>query len=237
MRQWKPARWAIAVLCVVTTSPIVGAADSVATCSTCAECEAALASGLYDVVVLDTDIIEHSGSCIELNWSESNVTLDCAQHLIDSDGLSIEPAHAVSMMQGSGTTVKNCAISDFDAALYLVNASETVLENNVLLGNRVGIDLSNGGQNLIEGNEIRWSEKGMKITNSHDNTVSSNTVCDNYPYDIYHCCSTGNVGSDNTCDFTESWDDAGTSGCTNTCAIFSCGFETGDLSEWSDPAG
>lgn len=234
MRQRKPARWSTVALCVLTTYSIAAAADSEETCSTCSECEAALSSGLYDVVVLDADIIDHSGSCIELNWGESDVTFDCARHLIDSDGLSIEPARAVSMMQGGGNTVKNCIISDFDAALYLVNASDTLLENNLLLSNKVGIDLSNGARNLISGNEIRWSEMGMKITNSDDNTISSNTVCDNSPYDIYHCCSTGNVGLENTCDITESWNDFETTGCTFSCTVFSCGFENGDLLDWSD---
>lgn len=242
MRQWKPARWAVAALGVLAASSIAGAADSVETCSTCAECEAALSSGMYDVVVLDADIIDYPGSCIDLHQGETNVTFDCAGHLIDGDGPRGEPAlddpeHAVTMMQVSGNTVRNCTISGFDAALYLVNASAMVLENNDLVGNWVGIDLSNGDSNTISGNVVRGGEMGIKITNSDNNTVASNTVCDNLLWDIYHESSTGNVGIDNTCDTTLIWNDLGTTGCTYSCSIFSCGFETGDLLDWSDSVG
>lgn len=242
MRHWGPARWATVALCVLAASSIAGAADSVETCSTCAECEAALSSGMYDVVVLDADIIDYPDSCIELHLGESNVTFDCAGHLIDGDGPRGEPAlddpeHGVTMMQGSGNTVRNCTISGFDAALYLVNASGTVLENNDIEGNWVGIDLSNGYSNTISGNIVRGSKIGIKITNSDDNTVASNTVCGNFLWDFYHESSTGNVGIDNTCDTTLSWDDFGTSGCTYSCIIFSCGFETGDHLDWSGSVG
>jgi len=238
MRQRKPELWAAVTFFVVATSIGVDAAESVVTCSSCDDCQAKLISGMYSVVELDVDIIDYPGSCIELHLGESGVTFDCAGHLIDGDGPRGEPAlddpeQAVAMIQGSGNTVRNCTISGFDAAFYLVNASGMVLENNDLIGNWVGIDLSNGGSNTIRSNIVRGSEMGIKITNSDNNTVESNTVCGSFLWDFYHESSTGNVGIDNTCDTTLYWNDLETSGCTYTCSIFSCGFETGGFEDWS----
>ena len=56
MCQLNPARWAAVALCILTVSSVVAAADSVESCSNCAECQAALSSGLHDLVVLDADI-------------------------------------------------------------------------------------------------------------------------------------------------------------------------------------
>ena len=137
------------------------------------------------------------------------------------------------MMQGSGNTVRNCTISDFDAALYLVNESGAVLEDNRLFSNKVGVDLSNGGSNTIIGNVVCGGDIGLKITNSNDNTIASNAVCGNVLWDIYHCCSAGNVGLDNICDTTLNSSVSQDIVCTLSCTVFSCGFETGDLTEWS----
>jgi parallel beta-helix repeat protein len=231
------------VVFVLTGATAVDAAESVETCSSCSECEFELTSGSYSSVVLDADIIDHPGSCIVLQSGESNLTFDCAGHLIDGDGIRGEPAQggpdrAITMMQGSDNTVRNCTITDFDAAIYLVNTSGMVLEDNDLEGNWVGIDLSNGDSNTISGNVVRGGEMGIKITNSDNNTVASNTVCPNIPWDFYHESSTGNSGIENMCDTTWYWNDIGTtSGCTYSCTIFSCGFETGDFGEWSDSSG
>ena len=78
MRQRKPELWAAVVFSVLVPSMAVDAAESVETCSSCADCQAKLSSGLYSVVELDVDIIDYPGSCIDLHLGESNVTFDCA---------------------------------------------------------------------------------------------------------------------------------------------------------------
>ena len=225
--------WGVVVAVVLSAQAPVFAAESVETCNSCADCEAKLASGAYDTVVLDTDIVDHAGDCIDLSSGESNVVFDCGGHLIDGDELGTDPVRGVYMMHGSGNTVRNCWIADFDSAIFVVDGAGMVFENNVLLSNRIGIDLSHADSNLIDGNIVRQSSTGIKISNSDNNTFSENVVCDNFPWDFYLASGTGNVGLDNICDSTWYWNDLGTTDCTFTCTIFGCGFETGNLDDWS----
>lgn len=209
------------------------AAESVETCSTCAECTTELASGVYGTVVLDTDIVDHAGTCIDLSSGASNVTFDCNGHLIDGDELASEAVRGISLMHGSGVTVTNCAISDFDSGVFVVDASGMEITANHIVSNRIGIDLSHADSNLVDGNTVRGSSTGIKISDSDNNTFSDNLVCDNFPWDFYFASGTGNVGVDNTCDSTSYWNDVGTTGCTFSCTVFGCGFESGNLGDWS----
>lgn len=225
--------WGIWVAVVVAAQAPVFAAESVESCSSCADCTTKLASGAYDTVLLDADIVDHAGDCIDLSSGASNVVFDCDGHLIDGDELGTDPVRGISMMHGSSNTVRNCTISDFDSGIFVVDGLGMVFENNVFTSNRIGIDLSHADSNLIDGNTVRESSTGIKISNSDNNTFSENVVCDNFPWDFYLASGTGNVGLDNICNITWYWNDLGTTDCTFTCTIFGCGFESGDLDDWS----
>lgn len=212
----------------------VSSAPAVELCSTCAECEEKLSSGLYETVQLDADILDHPGTCISLDQAESNVVFDCAGHLIDGDGLWVNPVRGIALMHGTGNTVKNCTITDFSSAIYLVETTDVWVLDNVLQSNNIGVDLSNASDNFINGNTISGSVSGIKLSNSGDNLLESNRVCDNYPWDIYFASGLDNEGYENTCNVTYYWNDFGSMDCTYTCAeVFNSGFEDGGFGDWS----
>lgn len=207
-------------------------ADAVELCTSCADCEAKLASGLYTTVQLDADIIDHDGTCIRIDQPGGNVNFDCAGHLIDGDGQSNEPVRGIALLHGSGYTVSNCVVTDFTSAIYLVETDDSWVIGNVMHDNNIGVDFSNTSGNTIVGNTVRGSISGIKLSNSDDNLVESNTLCDNYPWDIYFASGLNNLGYENTCSLTWYWNDVGTSDCTYTCGIFSGNFEDGGYGDW-----
>lgn len=213
-------------------APVAAASEP---CDSCSDCQSKLASGLYSTVELTVDIVDQSGTCIDLTSGESDVEFDCAGHLIDGDELGVDPVQGIAMMHGSRVTVRSCRISDFDSGIYVVDATALNLADNHLISNRIGLDLSNAHGNDIVGNRVEGSSTGIKLSNSDDNTIHRNWSCGNLPWDIYlGYDSTGNLGTENTCEFTRYWNDLSIDGCTYACPFFSDGFESADCSAWSE---
>jgi parallel beta-helix repeat protein len=223
------AKACVIVAALVLAANAVGAVEL---CTSCSDCEAKLASGMYATVQLDTDIIDHAGTCIDLDSGESNLTFDCAGHFIDSDGLSASPVRGVAMYHGSGNTVTNCVITDFTSAVYLVETTDIEVSGNVMLANNIGIDLANASGTHVVGNTVQNSFTGLKLSSSDDSFVEWNTFCDNFPWDIYFASGIDNIGDDNVCSVAYYWNDIGVDDCTFTCAVFESGFEDGGFGDW-----
>ena len=229
----KTVRLGIAVLLAASfigTAQMVQAGEP---CSSCADCQAKLVSGLWPTVVLTADIIDHAGDCIGLNFGESDVIFDCNGHVIDSDGADVNPEHGISIRHGSGITITNCTISDFDTGILLVEASDIVASSNQVFSNHIGIELTNVESVLISDNTVSSNSTGIKISSSISNDLISNFVCGNSLWDIYYANGMDNVGDGNTCDATYFWNEGGTPGCTFTCSVFVDGFETGNCGAWT----
>ncbi len=191
------------------------------TCDSCASCQAALSSGLYDEVMLAANILNCGGSCIELTGVD-NVVFDGNGHTIDGDNIPAIDGQdaAVTIMGGTGYTIQNCVISEFDAGIYLAGATSCVISNNDISSNAgAGIQLNSADYNDINNNTISDNNYGIyMISNPFSNTINSNTVCGNAAIDIYLDYGSGNSGDNNTCDSVDGWNDDGTTGCTNLCA-------------------
>ena len=188
------------------------------TCNSCEDCTEKLKSGEYDVVTLTTDITDHKGSCIGLIMGESNVVFDCGGHTIDGDDIAIDPEHGVTMMHGTGNTIKNCVISDFSNGIYLWDATDHEIIGNTVISNDEGIELGWSDSNTINGNTVNENYNGIILSNSNSNTINSNTVCKNTNSDFLIGSGTGNTGDENACETPDGWNDAGTTGCTNACS-------------------
>jgi parallel beta-helix repeat protein len=188
------------------------------TCNSCADCSTKLKSGSWDTVTLTTDINNHEGACIGLLLGESNVVFDCDGHTIDGDGMAIDPEAGIAMMHGSGNTIQNCTVSDFNQGIYLWNATSHVITNNTLTSNDTGIELGWSDSNNINNNTITGNYNGIQISNSNNNAIDANTVCQSNNLDFYLASGTGNSGDNNTCDSPGSWNDDGTTGCTDACS-------------------
>ena len=168
-------------------------------------------------VRLTADIIDHPGSCIGLIMGESDADLDCDGHTIDGDGIAIDPEHGVTMMHGTGNSVRNCVISDFSNGIYLWDATDHVLKGNTLTSNDEGIELGWSDANYIINNRVNENYNGIAMSNSNTNSVRSNVVCQNTNLDFNLASGTGNSGNDNWCDNPDGWNDDGTTGCSTPC--------------------
>nr|QNO56450.1 hypothetical protein OHJJKADD_00023 [Methanosarcinales archaeon ANME-1 ERB7] len=96
--------------------------------------------------------------------------------------------------------------------------SNEIINNNVNSNKQNGIHLSyRSSNNTLKTNLISDNANyGIYFTSdSTDNYVSGNVLCSNL-IDIYD--EDANSGDENRCDTTHNWNDAGTTGCTYTCA-------------------
>ena len=132
---------------------------------------------------------------------------------------------------GQGGIILRCMLSNFN----------TIEHNNVSDNYGSGIFIG-GNNNTIRYNTVCNNRDGGPYyedsvgghgygihigrgDGSCNNTLTSNTVCGNDYLDMRVVTGvTGNTGDENTCDTTENYDDAGTTGC-----MYSCGATKGDL--------
>jgi len=110
------------------------------------------------------------------------------------------------------TIEHNDVHENYGAGIWIGGPDNTIRHNTVT-GNRNG--------SLYTGVVGEYGS-GIKVcrAEAHNNRIVSNTACGNDFVDIEACVGigvTGTTGSDNTCDTTEGYDDAGTTGCRYAC--------------------
>ncbi|MEA2076073.1 MAG: right-handed parallel beta-helix repeat-containing protein [Euryarchaeota archaeon] len=107
---------------------------------------------------------------------------------------------------------KNIASGNFGDGIFIGGNNNTIREN-VVKDNLAGFRIKSGDA-IGDGDGIDMG----RSDGSTNNTLISNEVCGNEGVDIeVNDDSIGNHGSENTCDTTENYDDAGTTGCTYAC--------------------
>jgi len=204
----------VAVL-IIAVSGVVAA--QAITCSTCADCEAKLNSGLFGTVYLANNIASQSGSCV---WvvGQSDVDFDCTGHTIDGDGSGTD--YGIAMVGGTGNEVRNCNITDFDTGILLWDTTNHLVVNNITSSNTFGIQINlNASSNRLEENWSFDNATGIRITDSNNNTVVSNDSCSNSIVDIDVAgTSSANTGYGNRCDSFNGWNDNGSIGCSHPCS-------------------
>jgi parallel beta-helix repeat protein len=195
--------------------------EQVTTCNSCDDCSTKLASGLYDWVVLTTDIVDWPGTCVSLLFGESDLTFDCAGHLIDGDDIAIDPDHGVAFFHGTNNVIRDCRISDFSHGVYLWDATNHLVEDTVSFSNGAGIYLGYTTSSSLQRNETRDNGTGIHLEYSSDsNLLLLNTACENTVNDIWLEGGSGNDGSNNRCDIANGWNDQGTTGCRFACGTW-----------------
>lgn len=136
--------------------------------------------------------LSHDLSCsgTGLVIAEDNITLDCQGHTIEgsNSGIGIQNIH-------NHITIKNCTIKDFDFGIYM----HFFADNNNLLYNNIT-------SNDIIG--IYFDEY------SNSNNLTSNSICFN-GIDIHD--NDANFGTENICDSSLRYNDAGSEGCRYAC--------------------
>jgi len=187
------------------------------TCNSCSDCTTKLQSGSYATVTLITNITDYAGTCISFPTSGSGVVFDCAGHTIDGVGSIVDSVPGVAM-NGTGNTIQNCTIREFDYGIRLWNTTNNVVTNNTVTSNGAGIRLGFSNSNNINNNTVSYNINGIYVSDSDNNTIDSNTVCNNTTSDFNIISGTGNSGDNNTCLRPDGWNDDGTTGCTYMCA-------------------
>jgi len=192
-------------------------APPAATCNSCSDCSAKLASGLYSEVKLTANLIGVGGSCVSLLFGESNVTFDCDYHCVTGDDIAIDPDNGIAFFHGSNNTIRNCLVGDFSGGIYLANAVNHTVENKWLISNSIGLYLSFASGTTVENNIMQENNSGIYLNNASSNTLTNNRVCYNTYHDFIVTSSTGNNGSRNQCLDPNGWNDTGTTGCEYPC--------------------
>jgi parallel beta-helix repeat protein len=180
-------------------------------CSSCADCTQKL-NGTYDVVKLDTDILNEPGTCINNPANFTNKTFDCQGHMID--GVKTTNSYGIYVNGKGNNTIKNCKVENFFNGIYLRSSNYNSLhDNNVrvngrhgfflqnskynsLIHNNAGSNTQNGiyldynsgasSYNLVLDNTANWNhDNGIQIRDSENNDIINNTARNNYDSGIY----------------------------------------------------
>ena len=107
---------------------------------------------------------------------------------------------------------RNNASANFGDGIFIGGENNTI-RNNVVTNNMAGFRLKSG-DTIGDGDGIDMGRN----RESNNNDLVSNTVCGNEgtDIDVTTDCS-GNHGTDNTCDTTNDYNDAGSTGCSHGC--------------------
>jgi len=216
--------------------------DNICYCSNCDDCEERLSDSNCDEVLLDTNISNHPGTCI--NFPANNKVFDCQDHTINGTGTG----YGIYLDGKINNAIKNCVVTNFVYGIYLDSSSnDTILTNNNVSSNiwhgiflwrssnntltnnilssngKHGIFLSSSSNNNTltsnTGNLNNWS--GIWSYSSSNNAINSNNFCNNNQagdsFDDIVVAIGSNSGDNNTCDTVSGWNDDGTSECTYHC--------------------
>ena len=212
-----------------------------ATCTDCADCTSKL-DGIYETVLLVSNIYDHGGSCV--TFGDSDVVFDCGGRFLDGTGGG---GDGITISNLSGNTIRNCTVKEFYDGIYLYNAPGTAIENNEIKSNtNHGINLFSSDGGTISGNEIESNvDHGVYLNTSDNNDLTSNTmrcngagigmldtnlnsataniICSSQGPDFnLQGTVTNNSGTGNQCDMPGTWNDGGASGCTKPCDSLRC---------------
>lgn len=110
-----------------------------------------------------------------------NVLIDCNGYAILSNSTIGGDTIGIYSSSGSGITIRNCTVKNFNRAIALERGSNQFVYNNILLNNGEGIDLYNAANSRIIGNRIiqdsfSFGALGVWIAGGNHNVVSNNLI-------------------------------------------------------------
>ena len=217
------------VILLVSHAAFSAPPPAVTTCSSCSECSSLINSGAWDIVQLDTDLVDVGGTCVSI-FGASTVVFDCNGHVIDGDDIAIDPEYGIYIYGASfEVTVRNCSVSDFSAGLALWNASNCSVEDSVFASNGVGISAAYLTGTSFSSNISTGNFTGLHLYDSADNnSFDFLESCGNSVADVYDDGASGNSGACTRCGTPGNWNGSpsGDPMCWFACDhLFSNGFE------------
>lgn len=201
--------------------------------------------GVFDSVIADSRIHDNTGSGTACTSGGNGIFINGISGvgawnntITGNEIYNNAKAGFLTRMMCRDTTVShNEVYGNGQAGIVLrckKSETHTIEENNVHENYGAGIWIG-GPDNTIRHNTVTGNRNGSLYTGvvgeygsgikvcraeAHNNEIVSNTACGNDFVDIEACGGigvTGTTGSDNTCDTTEGYDDAGTAGCRYAC--------------------
>jgi parallel beta-helix repeat protein len=134
---------------------------------------------------LTTDIINTSISpCI--NISANNITLDCQNHNIDSNGTSAYGIYIYrDSPQNTNITIKNCNMTDWaTVGIYLYSSNNNTIINSTSSNNNYGIGFYSSNNNTIINSTSSNNNYGIDHDES-SNSIIVNSIFNNNYYGIF----------------------------------------------------
>ncbi|MHC4499127.1 MAG: NosD domain-containing protein, partial [Planctomycetota bacterium] len=151
-------------------------------CDSCSDCNRKL-DGTFDTVILEADISDHHGSCID--FGAYDVVFDCDGHKIDGDDAEYDIGID---FWGGGNTVRNCDVTDFAIGIRLTTSqSGNALYNNTANSNtNTGIWLWHSRGDILSNNTANSNTRsGFVLKDSSGITLTNNTASWNSKNGIY----------------------------------------------------
>lgn len=163
-----------------------------------------------------------------MSSNRQGVQLQAARNnLIQKNDISTSTQEGIVISDTSGPAdgnriLNNNISENAGGGIQVVSADDTIISNNKIWNNNLnGVEVL-GNNNQISDNNISDNRGyGIYTHLSSLPQADRNILCDNDDLD-FRLTSTGSNGDDNTCDNPGLWNDLGTTGCTNSCAPFSC---------------
>ncbi|MCJ7550152.1 MAG: right-handed parallel beta-helix repeat-containing protein, partial [Anaerolineae bacterium] len=144
-----------------------------------------------------------------------NVTLDCNGAVLMGDDSGI----GIRGIGGNGITVTGCTVAHYALGIHLDGVSDGTVAQSVLMANAEwGLHAS--GVSGLRAAQLYVADNGngLLLFQADDATLEEVTVCPNTGTDIAAWESQNLTGTDNACDVTEDWHDAGFEACTYACS-------------------
>ncbi len=165
-------------------------------CNSCSDCTNKLNSANCSQVNLTTNIINHSGTCINNPANFNNKIFDCQGYTIDGDDTGAD--YGIYLNAKTNNTIKNCIITDFERGFFLYYSSGNNLTNNSANSNTfAGIRVYYSPNNTLTNITANNNQYGIYLYSSTNNTITQNFVCKNAKWDILS--NTNVFGNNNTC--------------------------------------
>lgn len=204
------------------TGNFVNVGGGVCECSSCKDCNDALANAACTETRLTSDIADTTSYVNCIQTVPSNKILDCQNHKIIGTGVEI----GIYTSSKQGITVKNCVINNFATGIFVASGTSIKLSGNTITNSKSNaMNINRGSNNIIENNNLEKNNQGLFIYYSTGSQVNNNVLCSSFDRDIY---SQGtHTFSGNKCDKTNV---AGS--CTSSCQAAAC-TENWQCGSWS----
>lgn len=117
------------------------------------------------------------GNCIQI--SSSNVTLNCQDYILESVNLQNNAIYSSDNFL-ENIVIKNCNLQNWNNGIYLINVSDSLIEENSIINSNNGIYLTKTTELEFKNNlVINSSSSGIALFDEENHSTENNTFYNN----------------------------------------------------------